>query len=68
MNVFECADFVLLALTQLQYNNTDAWVKDYAQCIVAVAIKRIHNYDNDWSHWIDIARRYLGVVNQSIPG
>jgi len=64
-NMFECADFVRLALAQSQSNNTDAWVKDYAQCIVAIAINRVRNYDNDWT---DIVRHYLGIEANQRPG
>jgi hypothetical protein len=64
-NIFEHAGFVRLALSQLQYNNTNAWVKDYAHCIVAIAINRVHNYDNDWT---DVVRQYLGIEANQHPG
>ncbi|KAI9458192.1 hypothetical protein BJY52DRAFT_1186998 [Lactarius psammicola] len=63
--VFECADFVRLALAQSQYNHADGWVKDYAQCIVAIAINRVRNYDNDWT---DIIGHYLGIEANQHPG
>ncbi|KAI9465052.1 hypothetical protein BJY52DRAFT_761577 [Lactarius psammicola] len=54
-DIFRYADFVRLALEQL-HRNDDPWVKDYAQCIVAIAINRTR-LDND--AWTDIAGRYL---------
>ncbi|KAH9038194.1 hypothetical protein EDB85DRAFT_526502 [Lactarius pseudohatsudake] len=56
-DIFECIDFVRLALEYLHRDDSDPWVKDYAQCIVAVAINRVHLDDGAW---IDIAWRYLG--------
>ena len=55
-DIFRCADFVHLTLEQLCRVDADPWVKDYAQCIVAIAINRTHLNDNTW---IDIAGRYL---------
>ncbi|KAH9080211.1 hypothetical protein EDB83DRAFT_2513118 [Lactarius deliciosus] len=53
-DIFQSIDFVRLALKHL--HDPDPWVKDYAQCIMAVAINRIHLDD---SAGIDIASRYL---------
>ncbi|KAH9060468.1 hypothetical protein EDB87DRAFT_607310 [Lactarius vividus] len=55
-DIFECIDFVRLALEHLHKDDSDPWVKDYAQCIVAVAINRVHLDDGAW---IDLAWRYL---------
>ena len=55
-DIFRHADFVRLALEQLLREDSDLWVKDYAQCIVAIAINRA---DLDDHSWIDIAWRYL---------
>ncbi|KAI9443501.1 hypothetical protein H4582DRAFT_1873329 [Lactarius indigo] len=55
-DVFGYAEFVRPALEQLRKDDSDPWVKDYAQCIVAVAMNRAHLSDNAW---IDIAGRYL---------
>lgn len=55
-NIFRCADFVSLAHSQ--FNNTDKWVKGYAQCIVAVAVNRVLDYNSDWA---DIIGRYLDM-------
>ena len=55
-DIFRRADFVRLALEQLLRGDSDPWVKDYAQCIVAIAINRA---DLDDNAWIDIAWRYL---------
>ena len=54
--IFRRSDFVSLAFEQLRRDDADPWVKDYAQCIVAVAINRA---DLDNGAWIDIARAYL---------
>ncbi|KAH9040401.1 hypothetical protein EDB85DRAFT_1925969 [Lactarius pseudohatsudake] len=64
-NMFECADFVRLALAQSQHNNTDLWVKDYARCIVAIAINRVRNYDDNWTV---IVRDHLGIEANQHPG
>ncbi|KAH9027746.1 hypothetical protein EDB84DRAFT_299506 [Lactarius hengduanensis] len=64
-NMFECADFVRLALAQSQHNNTDSWVKDYARCIVAIAINRVRNYDDNWTV---IVRDHLGIEANQHPG
>ncbi len=55
-DIFRCIDFVRLALEHLHRDDSDPWVKDYAQCIMAVAINRVHVDDGAW---IDIAWRYL---------
>lgn len=55
-NIFTCADFVHLALEQLRKNDSDRWIKDYAQCIVAIAINRTQLED---SAWIRITQDYL---------
>ncbi|KAH9168452.1 hypothetical protein EDB89DRAFT_1583721 [Lactarius sanguifluus] len=55
-DIFKSIDFVRLALEYLHGDDSDPWVKDYAQCIVAVAINRVHLDDGAW---IDIAWRYL---------
>ena len=56
--IFESVDFVGLALEYLRKDDSssDPWVKDFAQCILAVAINRVHLDDGAW---IDIADRYL---------
>ncbi|KAI9440628.1 hypothetical protein H4582DRAFT_2212061 [Lactarius indigo] len=64
-NMFGCADFVRLALAQSQHNNTDLWVKDYARCIVAIAINRVRNYDDNWTA---IVRDHLGIEANQHPG
>jgi hypothetical protein len=54
--IFDCVDFVLGVE---RYNDdSDAWTKHYARCIIAVAINRIQEYDNSWS---DIIQRQLGL-------
>ena len=54
--IFDCVDFVLGVE---RYNDdSDAWTKHYAQCIIAVAINRIQEYGNNWS---DIVQRQLGL-------
>ncbi|KAI9458191.1 hypothetical protein BJY52DRAFT_1186997 [Lactarius psammicola] len=57
-SIFRCIDFVSFALQHLGSGDSDSdpWVKDYAQCIVAVAITRVQPDDDAW---IDIIRRYL---------
>ena len=55
-DIFRCTDFVGLALEYLRKDDSDPWVKDFAQCILAVAINRAHFDDGAW---IDIADRYL---------
>lgn len=64
-NIFECAKFVNLALTQSQDNNADAWVKDYAQCIVAIAINRVREYDDNW---VTIVQSHLGIEANQYQG
>ncbi|KAH9080213.1 hypothetical protein EDB83DRAFT_2337799 [Lactarius deliciosus] len=53
-DIFQSIDFVRFALKHL--HDPDPLVKDYAQCIMAVAINRMHLNDNAG---IDIASRYL---------
>ncbi|KAN0140928.1 hypothetical protein V8E53_001372 [Lactarius tabidus] len=61
-NIFKCAEFVSLAHSQ--FKNADPWVKGFAQCIVAIAVNHVHDYDRDWT---DIIERYLGMeVNQQL--
>ncbi|KAI9429754.1 hypothetical protein H4582DRAFT_2024813 [Lactarius indigo] len=55
-HIFRHPDFVRLALDQLHKDDSDPWVKDYAQCILAVAINRTRLDDKAW---IDIAERYV---------
>ena len=55
--VFKCADFITLA--QAQVTSADPWTKDYARCIVAVAINRISDYDDKWAA---IIQDYLGLA------
>ncbi|KAI0252043.1 hypothetical protein BJV78DRAFT_1154018 [Lactifluus subvellereus] len=56
--LFECLDFVKFA--QSQVTNADPWTRDYARCIVAIAIHRISdNHDN----WTDIIQDHLGFAN-----
>ncbi|KAH8976708.1 hypothetical protein EDB83DRAFT_2537335 [Lactarius deliciosus] len=57
-DIFKRADFVRLALEHLRRDDLDPdpWVKDYAQCIVAVAMNRTPLEDGAW---IDIAWHYL---------
>ncbi|KAH9168441.1 hypothetical protein EDB89DRAFT_2073872 [Lactarius sanguifluus] len=55
-DIFKRADFVRLALENLRKDDSNPWVKDYAQCIVAVAMNRTHLEDGAW---IDIAWHYL---------
>lgn len=58
-NIFRCVDFVHLALAQ-SHSKEDAnpWVKHYARCTVAVAINRIHDYNDNWT---GIVQRHLGL-------
>jgi hypothetical protein len=57
-DIFRCIDFIHFALQRLlgDASDSDPWVKDYAQCVVAVAIHRVKPEDDTWS---DIIRRYL---------
>jgi len=57
-DIFRRIDFVSFALQHLRSDDPDSdpWVKDYAQCIVAVAINRVQPDDDAW---IDIIRHYL---------
>ncbi|KAI0252033.1 hypothetical protein BJV78DRAFT_1154009 [Lactifluus subvellereus] len=57
-NIFRCVDFIRLALAQSHSKDADPWVKHYARCTVAVAISRIHDYNDDW---IGIVQRHLGL-------
>ena len=54
-DIFRCVDFVSLALEYLRGENSNPWVKDFTQCIVAVAINRMHVKDDAW---INIAEQY----------
>ena len=55
-DIFRHAHFVGLSLNQLLKGDSDPWIKDYAQCVVAVAINRAHLNDKPWP---EIVRRYL---------
>ena len=55
-NIFSSIDFVGLALEHLRSDDSDPWLKDFAQCIVAIAFSRVQLEDGAW---IDIAGRYL---------
>jgi hypothetical protein len=55
-DIFRSIDFVSLALEHLRRDDSDLWLKDFAQCIVAIAISRVQLEDGAW---IDIAGRYL---------
>ena len=55
-DIFRNVDFVGLALEYLRKDDSDPWVKDFAHCILAVAINRVRLDDGAW---IDIADRYL---------
>jgi hypothetical protein len=55
-NLFRCTDFVRFALDKLRHY-PEPWVKDYAQCIVAIAINRVCLQDNP--AWIDIVQHSL---------
>jgi hypothetical protein len=57
--IFSNLDFVRLAQSQTKNNGTDPWVRDYARGIVAIAIKRIHDYNNN--EWAAIVREHLGL-------
>ncbi|KAI0252042.1 hypothetical protein BJV78DRAFT_1311137 [Lactifluus subvellereus] len=56
--IFNNLDFVRLAQSQVTNNDADPWVKDYARCIVAIAINRVHDYNN---HWAVMVRHPLGL-------
>jgi hypothetical protein len=71
--IFGCVDFVRFALRRLREDGSDSdpWVKDYAQCIVAVAISRAPPDDDAWVHIIrgDLNSRhcrYLGEDENNI--
>jgi hypothetical protein len=51
-DIFGCVAFVCFALRRLRKDGSDPWVKDYAQCIVAVAISRAPPDDDAWVHII----------------
>ena len=57
-DIFRCVDFVRFALQRLRGNDSDSdpWLKDYAHCIVSVAINRVQPDD---IAWIDTIWRYL---------
>ena len=55
-DIFKCIDFVSLTLKYLRNDNSDPWVKDFAQCILAVSINRISLDAGDWPNIVD---RYL---------
>ncbi|KAI0252052.1 hypothetical protein BJV78DRAFT_1361193 [Lactifluus subvellereus] len=57
--LFEYLDFVKFA--QSQVINANLWIKDYARCIVAVAINRISDYHHNY--WTAIIQDHLGFVN-----
>ncbi|KAI0252041.1 hypothetical protein BJV78DRAFT_1282034 [Lactifluus subvellereus] len=57
--VFEYLDFVKFA--QSQVTNADPWTRDYARCIVAVAINRIPDYHHNC--WTSIVQDHLGFAN-----
>ncbi|KAH9168446.1 hypothetical protein EDB89DRAFT_1583042 [Lactarius sanguifluus] len=57
-DIFRRIDFVRLALKYLHKDGSDPWIKDYAQCIMAVAISRVHLHPDDRA-WTDIVSRYL---------
>ncbi|KAF8262562.1 hypothetical protein EI94DRAFT_1788939 [Lactarius quietus] len=55
-DIFRCIDIVTFALEHLRRDDSDPWVKDFAECIVAIAINRMPLDDGSW---IDLAERYL---------
>jgi hypothetical protein len=55
-DIFRCTDFIRFAFQRLREDLADPWVKDYAQCIVAVAINRVQPDDDAW---IDLIQHYL---------
>ena len=55
-DIFRRADFVRFSLGQLLMKDSDPWIKDYAQCVVAVGINRMRLDDKPW---VEIVRRYL---------
>ncbi|KAI0294090.1 hypothetical protein B0F90DRAFT_1341343 [Multifurca ochricompacta] len=44
--IFRRIDFIKFA--QSYSDDGDPWIRDYARCIVAVAINRAHDYDGEW--------------------
>ena len=56
--IFNNLDFIRFAQSQTKKNDVDPWVKDYARCIVGIAINRIQNYNNDW---VAIIRQHPGL-------
>ena len=65
--VFKCVDFVHLSLAQSwvhdKESDADRWVREYARCVVAIAINRISDYDDKW---ISIVQRHLGLPKSRI--
>jgi hypothetical protein len=61
--IFDCRQFVDLALEQLRRVDADSFMKDYARCVMAIAISRVQ-LCNHYT-WIDIARRYLNLNNNN---
>ena len=55
-DIFSSIDFVGLALEHLRGDDPDPWLKDFAQCIVAIAFSRVQLQDDTWT---DVAGRYL---------
>jgi hypothetical protein len=64
--VFKCVDFIHLSLAQSEFklhdkeSDADRWVREYARCVVAIAINRISDYDDKWTA---IVQRHLGLPN-----
>ena len=57
--IFSNLNFVRFAQSQTKKNDVDPWVKDYARCIVGIAINRIQNYNNN--DWVAIVRQHPGL-------
>jgi hypothetical protein len=57
-NIFDYPDFVKLALEQLRRDDADSSMKDYARCVMAIAINRAQLRDGAWT---EIARNYLDL-------
>jgi hypothetical protein len=51
-SIFKCVDFVIGA--ESHYSNPDLWTRHYAQCIVAVSISRVQEFNGSWQ---DITQR-----------
>ena len=66
-DIFKCVDFVRFALQRLLGDepDSDPWAKDYAQCIVAVAVNRVKPGDDAW---VDITQRYLDSQHSQYQG